>query len=98
LRQQGVGTLRDGQRVCEKPLLDHQSFGKASGWTMRAPAIPDEALVEMNVPIDESGQDQQAAQIDDHGIITKCLLRNEPAGLDSQVPDLAVLAQRVAKQ
>ncbi len=98
LRQQGIGTRRDGQCSCEKPLLDGQSFGKSSGRTMWSPAIADEALVEVNMPVDEAGQDQQATQIDDLGLAAKRAEFDEPTRTDRQVPDHAILAQRVTKQ
>lgn len=98
LRQQRIGPFRNRQGVGDKLFFDRQPLPKPLGGTMRAPAVADEALVEMDMPLDEAGKDQQPAKVDDFGIVTQRVARDEPTAADRQIADQAIPAQGIAEQ
>src|SRR5690606_33686202 len=65
LSNQGVGALDDRPGISQFGFLDGHALPEAAGRTMGPPAVADEALVQMNMTIDESRDHQTLLEIDD---------------------------------
>lgn len=64
LRDQRIRALDDRRRGRELALLDREPLAQRADRFVRHPAITDEALVEVDVAIDEAGQHDAAVEVD----------------------------------
>jgi hypothetical protein len=64
LADQGLGTVHHWRRARHRGLLHRQPLTQAVHRLMRVPAVADKALVQMDVAVDQPGQDCEALQVD----------------------------------
>ncbi|MDF2639448.1 MAG: hypothetical protein K0R64_2432 [Novosphingobium lindaniclasticum] len=101
LRDQGVGPLGGGAHARKQGLLDRQTSAQAGSGTMRLPGFAEEALVEVNVAIDEGRQNQPSAKVDTrHRLIGRNIRfdRHEPAVRHREIRRRAVRQQGVGEE